>query len=76
MKASRRANSPIFTVADCVRWVRSQRKIETLEVIAVKLGCDSVAVRHWLAGRRNPSRQVRTLAALLAHGPRELPPGL
>ena len=57
-------------------WLGKRVQVETLEGIGKRLGASHVAVLQWLAGRRNPSRQVRTLAALLAHGPRELPPGL
>ena len=69
-------HTPTMTEDEFCSWIRSRRSSETVAVLADRLGCASQAIWDWLAGRRRPSRQVRALAALLAHGARELDPGL
>ena len=58
---------PILTCEQFADWLQSRRKQhESYESIGDSLASSHVAVHHWIAGIRRPSRQVRALAALLA----------
>ena len=66
----------MMTVEEFRAWLRGRKELETAAVIADSLCAARLTVYQWMWGTRQPGRQVRALAALLAGYPRELAPGL
>ena len=72
------SNTPMLSVSAFRFWIvwRREYQRETVVQIARSLHCSRRMVYYWWLGKFRPSRQVRALAALLAHGSHELEEGL
>ena len=70
------SDTPILSLADFRFWLVWMGRRETVMRVARRLHCSQPVVYQWMMGTRKPSRQVRALAALLAHGSHELEEGL